>query len=70
MSELKLFKVYYLGERKCWSLRIARSPEEALMQCINRTEKTKPHDGTENSCRVEEVEFRGYNINIEKAEIA
>ena len=69
MNELKLYKVYYLGERQCWSLRIAHSPEEALMQCFNRSKKPKPHDGTENSCRVEEVEFKGYKINIRKDEV-
>ncbi|MBN1999737.1 hypothetical protein JW935_19435 [candidate division KSB1 bacterium] len=66
MDELKLFKVYYLGERKCWSLRIANSAEEALMQCFRHSEQGMPKDGAEKSCRAEEVTFDGYKISIEK----
>jgi hypothetical protein len=66
MEELKLYKVYYLGERGCWSLRVAGSPEEALMQCINHSDMPKPDDAAENSCRAEEVKFDGYRINVEK----
>ncbi len=66
MNDLKLYKVYYLGERKCWSLRIASSAEEALMQCFRHAEQGMPADGAEKSCRVEEVVIDGYKINIEK----
>ena len=65
MSEFKLYKVYYLGEQACWNLHVARSPEEALMQCFKHS--SAPVDAAENSCRAEEVKFDDYEITIKKA---
>lgn len=65
MQELKLFLVYHLGENPCWNLRIARSREEALMQCFDHTLPNNP-SAREASCRVEEVTFEGYKLTIEK----
>jgi len=58
--------VYYMGRTPCWGLRVARSPEEALMSCLNQTGKPKPPDAEKNSCRVEEVQIKGYRIRIEQ----
>ena len=66
MDEFKLYKVVYTGSVPCWALRIARSPEEALMLCLNQSGKPKPKDAAENSCRVEEVVIKGYRIVVEK----
>ena len=66
MEELKLFIVYYLGDSPCWNLRVAYSPEEAMMQCFDRSGRKKPHDAMEKSCRVEEVKIKGYRISVEK----
>ena len=66
MEELKLYMVYYLGEAPCWNLRVARSEEEAITQCFNKSKKPKPPGAHESSCRVEEVRIKGYKINIEK----
>jgi hypothetical protein len=66
MEELKLYKVYYLGDSSCWNLRVARSPEEALLKCFDRTDRNKPADAHEKSCRVEEVLIDGYRIKIEQ----
>jgi len=66
MDDYKLYTVYYLGDSPCWNLRIARSEEEAIMQCFNRSDRPKPPDAHEKSCRVEEVKISGYKIHIEK----
>ena len=66
MSELKLFKVYFLGDSPCWSLRVARSEEEALIQCYSHSDRPKPPGAEEKSCRAEEVKFEGYKLTIEK----
>lgn len=66
MEDLKLFMVYYLGDSPCWNLRVAHSPEEAMMQCFDRSRRTKPHDAMQKSCRVEEVQIDGYKISVEK----
>ena len=66
MAELKLFKVYYLGNQACFHLRVAQSPEEALLQCFEKGPSPKPRDAAERSCRVEEVVINGYRIKVEK----
>ena len=66
MEDLKLYMVYYLGDSPCWNLRVARSEEEAIMQCFNGSKKPKPPGAHEKSCRVEEVRIEGYKIRIEK----
>jgi len=66
MSDLKLYMVYYLGANPCWNLRVARSAEEALMNCFEHSGKPKPEDAAECSCRVEEVTLAGYRITIDK----
>jgi hypothetical protein len=66
MNELKLYMVYYLGAGPCWNLRVAHSPEEALMACFDHSGKPRPHDAAECSCRVEEVQLNGYRISVEK----
>ncbi|MGQ9560510.1 MAG: hypothetical protein ACUVTG_05445 [Candidatus Oleimicrobiaceae bacterium] len=66
MDELKLYMVYYLGDSPCWNLRVARSEEEAIMQCFNTSKKPKPPGAAECSCRAEEVRIAGYKIKVEK----
>lgn len=66
MDEFKLYMVYYLGNNPCWNLRVAKSPEEALTQCFDHSDKPRPDDAAERSCRVEEVRIKGYQIKIEK----
>ncbi len=66
MKDLKLYMVYYLGANPCWNLRVARTPEEALMNCFEHSGKPRPVDAAECSCRVEEVRLDGYHISIEK----
>lgn len=66
MQDLKLFMVYYLGDSPCWNLRVARSPEEAIMQCFDRSKRKRPDNADKYSCRVEEVKIEGYRISIEK----
>jgi len=66
MNELKLYMVYYLGANPCWNLRVARTEEEALMQCFEHSGKPRPHDAASCSCRAEQVHFEGYRITIEK----
>ncbi len=66
MNDLKLYMVYYLGGNPCWNLRVARSPEEALMHCFEHSGKPRPKDAAECSCRAEEVTLAGYRISIEK----
>jgi len=66
MEDLKLFMVYYLGDSPCWNLRVARSPEEAIMQCFDRSKRTRPLNADKYSCRVEEVKVEGYRISIEE----
>jgi len=60
--------VYYLGDSPCWNLRVARSPEEAIMQCFDKSKRKKPRDAMEKSCRVEEVKIEGYKISVEKVD--
>ena len=66
MEDLKLFLVYYLGDSPCWNLRVAHSPEEAMMQCFDHSKRKRPSDSMEKSCRVEEVKIEGYKITVEK----
>ena len=66
MEDLRLYMVYYLGASPCWNLRVAQSPEEAMMQCFDNSRRKKPHDAMEKSCRAEEVKIDGYKISIEK----
>ena len=67
MEKLKLYMVYHLGKSPCWNLRIALSPEQALTQCFDQTQKPKLGKDAERSCRVEEVKFEGYKLTIQKA---
>jgi hypothetical protein len=65
-QEYKLYRVYYLGDRACWKLRVARSPEEALEECLSREERIAGLEKTDRCCRVEPVEIKGFRIIIEK----
>ncbi len=65
MGTLKLYIVYHLGANACWSLRVARSPEEALTHCLDHKESGPQKQAHEGSCRVEEVQLPGYRIIIE-----
>ncbi len=67
VDELKLYMVYHLGDSTCWNLRVAGSPEEALTQCFDHSERPRPADAAERSCRAEEVRIEGYKIRIDKA---
>jgi len=63
-KNLKLFMVSHLGPNPCWRMVIADNPEEAFLQCA--------HDGRDNtlaksgSCKIEEIQFDGYEIEIKK----
>lgn len=63
MSELKLFSVYHMGGGPCWQLRVAKSTEDALIQCFGTREHAKIKQ-TQRSCRVEEVTVPGYEIVV------
>jgi hypothetical protein len=65
MNEFKLFMVYHLGKNPCWNLRVARSPEEALTNCLDYPDRERPGEKIEKSCRVEEVQLKGYKIHVE-----
>ena len=66
MNNLKLYMVYFLGNRPCFNVRVANSPEEALTQCFAHSEKPLPEDAAEKNCRVEEVMVPGYHISVQK----
>lgn len=69
MKELKLFKVYNLGNVKCFHLRVAHSEEEALTQCFGEQKVNIFKKDKNQSCRAEEVKIKGYNIILEKVEV-
>ncbi|MBN1541998.1 hypothetical protein JW992_07600 [candidate division KSB1 bacterium] len=68
MKEYKLYKIYHMGENGCWKLRIAQSPEQALMQCIDLREGAEDQAPFSRCCRAEEVKIPGFQIRIEKGQ--
>jgi len=66
VDELKLYKVYHLGNAACFNLRVANSPEEALQQCFGHDDDRIDDQSRDRSCRAEEVKIDGYRITIEK----
>jgi hypothetical protein len=66
VESLKLFKVFYMGDKSCFKLRVARSPEEALTKCFSIGERSGDVHELKRCCRAEEVTLDGYRIHIEK----
>ncbi len=66
MEEYKLYKVYYMGDKACWNLKVARSPEEALTKCFDFPQRSQDLKKNDRCCRAEEVKINGFNIKVEK----
>lgn len=54
-----------MGGGPCWQLRVAKSSEDAIIQCFGTREHAKIKQ-TQRSCRVEEVTVPGYEIVVRK----
>lgn len=67
MEELKLFLVFHMGGGPCWQMRVAKSTEDALLQCFGSTDHSVISNA-QKSCRVEEVKVPGYDIVVRKQE--
>ncbi|MBD3385877.1 hypothetical protein GF407_13245 [candidate division KSB1 bacterium] len=66
MDEYKLYKVYHMGEKKCWNLKVARSPEEALTKCFDYADRVEDLKHSDRCCRAEEVKVEGFTIKVKK----
>ncbi len=68
VESLRLFKVFYMGDKSCFKLRVARSPEEALTKCFSLGEGVVDGHELKRCCRAEEVTIDGYRLYIEKVQ--
>lgn len=64
MEELKLFVVSHMGGLPCFRLVVARSKEEAFLDCYNREKNESV--SSRSSCLIEEVRIDGYEVIIKK----
>ncbi|MEW5807441.1 MAG: hypothetical protein AB1756_08870 [Acidobacteriota bacterium] len=64
MEDLKLYLVSHMGGLPCFRLVVAKSKEEAFLDCYNR-EKNEDIS-SRSSCLIEEVKVDGYEIIIRK----
>jgi len=63
-KKLKIYMVNHLGPAACWRLVIASNAEGAFLQCAH--EDQKQYDPEMGSCKIEEVTFDGYEVDIRK----
>lgn len=62
MQKLKLFVVSFGGPEGCFKLQVAKSAEEAFVQCFDKHNRVPGRDKA--SCKVEEVAVEGYEIHV------
>jgi len=66
LEKLKLFVVSFGGPQPCFKLQVAKSAEEAFLQCFDKHPRVEGREKA--SCKVEEVVVEGYNIHVTPAE--
>jgi len=64
MEDLRLFLVSHRGGLPCFRIVVAKSKEEAFLDCFNR-EKNE-NVSSRSSCLIEEVKLDGYEIMVKK----
>jgi hypothetical protein len=65
-KDLKIYLVSHLGPAACWRLVVASNAEEAFLQCAH--DGQKKYDAKMGSCKIEEITFDGYEVDIRKVE--
>ncbi len=67
MDKLKLYLITDVSSSPCWFLQAAKNPEEAILKCIH--DKMCPiSKDMHSSCRAEEIQISGYDIEVHPKE--